>query len=241
MEQDVLPDHPQGGNTGDGNRPTRKQGETLGQQVTDAIIAMIGRGQIVPGQRLVESTIASTLGVGTVPVREALRVLAGDGVVKIIPNRGAILCSWSKKEIIDTLKAMVGLLKVALDAIPPEDMAALAPRLEPIITRMTGAASAGDKLAFFGGSEQVQKEILLVANNLYILRSVARVHFDFYNVLVIRHVEVRDLKKLARKYLRIQQKIAEGDGTAVKRLFEESATMLEGCIRSASRDASRIP
>jgi DNA-binding GntR family transcriptional regulator len=58
--------------------------------------------QLKPGQRLPEVNIAAELGVSRTPVREALRRLASEGLVMIIPNSGARLASPSRKEMENT-------------------------------------------------------------------------------------------------------------------------------------------
>lgn len=58
--------------------------------------------QLKPGQRLPEVNIAVQMGVSRTPVREALRRLASEGLVVIIPNSGARLASPTRKEMEDT-------------------------------------------------------------------------------------------------------------------------------------------
>ncbi|HPK06778.1 MAG TPA: GntR family transcriptional regulator, partial [Aminivibrio sp.] len=58
--------------------------------------------QLKPGQRLPEVNIAVQMGVSRTPVREALRRLASEGLVIIIPNSGARLAAPTVREIEDT-------------------------------------------------------------------------------------------------------------------------------------------
>ncbi len=58
--------------------------------------------QLKPGQRLPEVNIAVQMGVSRTPVREALRRLASEGLVLIIPNSGARLASPTRREMEDT-------------------------------------------------------------------------------------------------------------------------------------------
>ncbi|MDO9509359.1 MAG: GntR family transcriptional regulator [Thermovirgaceae bacterium] len=58
--------------------------------------------QMKPGQRLPEVNIAVQMGVSRTPVREALRRLASEGLVLIIPNSGARLASPTRREMEDT-------------------------------------------------------------------------------------------------------------------------------------------
>jgi DNA-binding GntR family transcriptional regulator len=61
----------------------------LSQTVADWLAQRIITGETVPGERLTEPRIAELAGVSRSPVREALRILAGEGLVEITPRHGA--------------------------------------------------------------------------------------------------------------------------------------------------------
>ena len=60
--------------------------------------AILG-GEIAPGARLGEVELAEQLGVSRTPVREALRRLAADGLVDVLPNRGARVAQWTAADL----------------------------------------------------------------------------------------------------------------------------------------------
>jgi DNA-binding GntR family transcriptional regulator len=60
---------------------------------------MIMSGDLVPGARLGEVELAERLGVSRTPVREALSRLAAEGLVEIVPNRGARVATWTVAEL----------------------------------------------------------------------------------------------------------------------------------------------
>ncbi|MHA6764327.1 GntR family transcriptional regulator [Streptacidiphilus sp. PAMC 29251] len=62
------------------------------EAVLDAIRHSILAGELKPGQALVETELAARLGVSKTPVREALKTLAGSGLVVMSPYRGASVC-----------------------------------------------------------------------------------------------------------------------------------------------------
>lgn len=68
-------------------------------QVYQGIIGMIAAREFRPGQRLPAATLAQRLGVSRTPVREALKRLAEQGVVTVIPNIGARLASPTRSEV----------------------------------------------------------------------------------------------------------------------------------------------
>jgi len=69
------------------------------ERVVDAVRELILRGDIATGARLGEAELAERLGVSRTPVREALNRLAAEGLVEIVPNRGARVSSWTVSEL----------------------------------------------------------------------------------------------------------------------------------------------
>lgn len=70
--------------------------------VTDRLREAILRGTLEPGQRLDQSELANALGVSRSPIRQALRILAAEGLVKINPHRGAHVAELSSNELEET-------------------------------------------------------------------------------------------------------------------------------------------
>jgi DNA-binding GntR family transcriptional regulator len=68
---------------------------SLGQLATDSLRSAILRGQYQPGERLVEDRLSIEMGVSRVPIREALRQLATEGLVTVQPRRGASVAEVS--------------------------------------------------------------------------------------------------------------------------------------------------
>ena len=56
------------------------------------------RGELKPGERLMEIQLANKLGVSRTPIREAIRKLELEGLVQIIPNKGAYVTGITKNE-----------------------------------------------------------------------------------------------------------------------------------------------
>ena len=82
------------------------------------------RGELEPGERLMEIHLANRLGVSRTPIREAIRKLELEGLVVMIPRRGAIVASITEKDLKDvlevrrTLEIMAG--EMACERITPE-------------------------------------------------------------------------------------------------------------------------
>lgn len=81
-----------------GGRPLRGSGVTSGL-VADWLRQLILNGDLPPGARLRQETIAAKAGSSRLPVREALRTLEGEGLVALEPNKGARVTSLDLREL----------------------------------------------------------------------------------------------------------------------------------------------
>lgn len=82
------------------------------------------RGELEPGERLMEIHLAKRLGVSRTPVREAIRKLELEGLVVMIPRRGAVVASITEKDLKNVLEVRRTLeilaAEVACERITPE-------------------------------------------------------------------------------------------------------------------------
>ncbi|CAG4897726.1 GntR family transcriptional regulator [Paraburkholderia gardini] len=84
--------------------------ETLRHQVENVLRQAIVTGRFAPGARLIERELCETLGVSRTSIREALRKLEAEKLVRNVPHRGPIVAVMSKKEASE-LYALRGLLE----------------------------------------------------------------------------------------------------------------------------------
>ncbi len=87
-------------------RPLR---DVVFQSLRDAIIA----GDLPAGERLMETQLAEKLGVSRTPIREAIRRLETEGLVVMVPRKGAQVAPFTKKDIQDVLEVRASLEALA--------------------------------------------------------------------------------------------------------------------------------
>ncbi|MGN6244883.1 MAG: GntR family transcriptional regulator [Motilibacteraceae bacterium] len=109
----------------------------------ESLRASILGGEVAPGERLGEVELAEQLGVSRTPVREALRRLAADGLVEVLPNRGARVAQWTTEDLeeIYDLRAMLESHGAARAAERIED--AELPELRRLCAEMEACAQRG--------------------------------------------------------------------------------------------------
>lgn len=87
------------------------QPRAIGRQVLHAAVVarlrdMITEGQLAPGQRLNERVLCEQLDISRTPLREAFKVLATEGLIVLLPNRGAQVANMGRDEIVHTFQVM---------------------------------------------------------------------------------------------------------------------------------------
>lgn len=82
---------------------------SLHEQVAHRLRQMLVEGRIAPGAKLNERELCEVLDVSRTPLREAIKMLAAEGLVELVPNRGAIAVSLGEEDIRHTFEVMAGL------------------------------------------------------------------------------------------------------------------------------------
>ena len=108
-----------------GPPPSRSASAAASEVIREAII----HGRLSPGQRLKEEELARELGMSRTPVREALLMLQSEGLVELLPRRGATVRSYALDDLDDTYQLRAVLegyaARRAATRISAEDVALL--------------------------------------------------------------------------------------------------------------------
>ncbi len=103
--------------------------KTHAQKVCESIAVDILTGVIPDGMQIVEQKLCEKYNMSRTPVREIMRDLQGIGLVKLIPNRGAFVCSLSQRDVNDIfyMKSLLypQCVKWAIERITEEEFAVL--------------------------------------------------------------------------------------------------------------------
>jgi len=159
--------------------------ETGYRRVAERLRHEILEGAIEPGSWVRMQAVADRLGVSVQPVREALQLLEGEGLVEIFPNRGAHVHGLDRArlfQIYEVREALESYMarRFAEDARPSELR-----QLEAIQARHEEAAEAGDMEAVSLANRDFHRFINTYGHNPLIIDPVSR-YIDFGRMLVRR-------------------------------------------------------
>lgn len=204
-------------------KPGRQPGSGgvhLAEVATSYIEDAIREGRYLPGQRLVEADLAAETGLGIGPVREALRVLSGEGVIDIVPYKGARIRRLEKKDLIailQTLKGVgyTGLTLVAEAARQGKDLSALDRAFEVIRSsaRRTNAATFMIRVADF------HTVVHALSGNEYLDKVAGKLHLNLFHRELASYLPIEDWDTYVGTYERIATALMAGDEGAAIAVF----------------------
>jgi DNA-binding GntR family transcriptional regulator len=182
--------------------------QSLTSAVADRLRDQIIRGEIPEGTQLRQDAIASQYHVSRIPVREALRQLDAEGLISIVPNRGAVVPALSPNDIeeIFSIRALLEpeVLKLSIPRLTEDDFS----QAEAVLRKYVSELRREDHVSTWG-----------------------RLNWQFHSILYSRAEQprfmaiIRNVNNSGERYTRLQLYLTHG----TKRANEEHRQILELC------------
>jgi DNA-binding GntR family transcriptional regulator len=139
--------------------------ESLHSEVLARLRDFIVEGHLRPGERIPERHLCESLGVSRTPLREALKVLAAEGMVELLPNRGARVRKFSSDEVRDFFEVLAALEaaagRLACARISDEEIASI----ERLHFDMYGHYIRQELPHYFRLNQAIHESIVAAARN----------------------------------------------------------------------------
>lgn len=196
--------------------------EILRTELRDRIL----NGHYLPGEPITERIVAEELGTSRVPVRAALLQLEQDGLVSLIPNRGAYVRAFSPadlKNIFEARAALEGMaLRLAVARMDPDELRPIVEEYREMLERNEIAepehmASLGNKFhdAIIGacGNPVIARMVSSIADQVRLAR---RLYFP--------HTSKAQLMRVASQHIQLAEVISERDPDRAERMMRKHIT-----------------
>lgn len=152
---------------------------SLHDEITNRLRDMIIEGELEQGTRIYEGPLCETLGVSRTPLREALRFLASEGLVELVPQRGARVRQFSARDIEDMLVLIRSLeelaARIACERASDEEII----EVRRLHDQMMAYYHSGNRLDYYKTNQQIHTAIVALAHN----EPLAQVHTSLQSKL----------------------------------------------------------
>lgn len=184
------------------------------------------RGDLEPGQRLVEQTLARSLGVGQNVVREALIALSHRGFVRRITNRGSYVTKLSYDEACKLSEVRSALEERVIDLIhrrmrsEPLDLAPLDDQLRG----MRQAAGAGDRTLFYDCDLKWHRALWALAGNEFLTEMLEQIVVPLFAFFILLYVRKQGgpgtLREAVEAHAAVVADLRSGAGNGTRAIAE---------------------
>jgi DNA-binding GntR family transcriptional regulator len=144
---------------------------TLHDEVLTRLRDMIIEGKLAPGARINEGQVGALLGVSRTPLREAIKSLVSEGLVEILPAKGAVVRRFDERAIFDILEVLKALEQMAArllcERASDAEIAALGATHEEMMRRYR----KGDRLAYFKLNQKIHSGIAQASGNVVLAQT----------------------------------------------------------------------
>jgi DNA-binding GntR family transcriptional regulator len=148
----------------------------LHEAVADRLRELIIEGVLAPGAHLNERILCEQLQVSRTPLREAFRTLAGEGVIDLMPNRGAVVAALSRDDLEHAFELMTALEGLAGELAAKRATPAEVRRIRSMQAEMTQAHSRRDLPAYYRLNRAIHALIVCLAGNPMLTESHSRLN-----------------------------------------------------------------
>ncbi len=137
----------------------------LHDEVAHRLRALIQSGEMKPRERLNETVLAKRFGISRTPLREAIKILSAEGLLDILPNRGAQVASISQAEIEEVAEVIAGLEATAGELLCRHIEDDEIDAIDALHQQMCAAYQRRDAPVYFELNQQIHEAMMAAARN----------------------------------------------------------------------------
>lgn len=191
----------------------------LHEQVAHKLRQMLVEGRIAPGAKLNERELCEALDVSRTPLREAIKMLAAEGLVELVPNRGAIAVQLDEEAIRHTFEVMGGLEalsgELAAQRITDEELA----EIHAMHYEMLAAYTRRDLSAYYRLNAQIHRAINAAARNPVLSDTYDRVNARLQALRFRSNQDGEKWKAAVQEHALMVEALTKRDAAAMRKVL----------------------
>jgi DNA-binding GntR family transcriptional regulator len=209
----------------DNYKPLR---ELVFESLREAIIS----GRLKPGERMMEIQMAEEMGVSRTPVREAIRKLELEGLVVMIPRKGAYVAGLSLKDIVEVFEirgALEGLAaELAAERITDDELE----NLERYLVRITEDIEKGDLVKVVETDTDFHTQLYKASRNDWLLQIINNLREQIQRFRTTSLSYPGRMKEAVEEHRQIVEAISIRNGKLARKLAQEHIDKAENSLMS---------
>ena len=192
---------------------------SLHEQAATRLRQMLVEGAIAPGAKLNERELCELLQVSRTPLREAIKMLASEGLVELLPHRGAIAVALDEQAVRDTFEVMGGLEalsgELAAERITDEELA----EIRATHYEMLAAYTRRDLSNYYRLNAQIHRAINAAAKNPVLSATYDRINARLQALRFRSNQDGAKWKNAMREHEEMMEALAARDAAGMRKVL----------------------
>ncbi len=210
----------------------------LHDEIAERLRELILSGQLEPQARINELDLCERFGTSRTPLREAIKILATEGLLDLLPNRGARVASISEREIDEMIEVVAGLEATAAELacrhVTPAEIAAIEARH----AAMLDAWRARDEAGYFTLNREIHEAIMAAARNATLTAVYASLSSRIQRMRYTAHKTDEQWRRAVEEHEQMLVLLRAADGEALARLMKAHLRGKKAVIAAAYGERS---
>ncbi|MFD1881267.1 GntR family transcriptional regulator [Paracoccus pacificus] len=222
---------------------TQLRRRSLHEELIEALRELIVSGELPPGRKVPEKDLCDLYGVSRTPLREALKVLATDGLVTLEPNRGAWVTQITVQDldevfpVMGALEALAG--ELACQNITDKEIKAI----RSLHDRMVGHYEARELDAYFALNQRIHEAILAAARNDTLATQYRSLATRVRRARYVANMTPERWRRATEEHIAIMECLEARDGQALSVILKRHLENKRETVRDwlKSQEAGAVP
>jgi DNA-binding GntR family transcriptional regulator len=192
---------------------------SLYEVVTRRLRRMVLEGDLAPGSRISEKQLCAAFEVSRTPLREALKVLANEGLVELLPNRGARVTDVDVQEVMHLFEVMAALEGLSGNLLATRASDADIAEIRLLHQRMMTHYRAHERNDYFQLNQRIHRRLTEVAGNSVLLELQSTLTTRITRARYAANMQLGRWQESAQEHAQILEAFERRDGVALSTLM----------------------
>ncbi len=193
----------------------------LTDQVAARLRTLLVEGRIAPGAKLNERVLSEQLRVSRTPLREAIKLLAQEGLVDLLPNRGAVAVKLTELDIVNSFEVLAGLEALSGQLAAQRIAAAQLSELRAKHHEMLAAFERRDLSTYYRLNAAIHAGINEAAANPVLTAAYVRINARVQSLRFRTNQDETKWRLAVQEHTQMMQALADRDGAALGQVLSE--------------------
>jgi DNA-binding GntR family transcriptional regulator len=210
----------------------------LHEETIDRLRDLIVHGDLAPGVRLNERVLCERLGISRTPLREAIKLLASEGLVELLPNRGAIVSRLDPAALAETLEVMGALESLAGELACRRASKPRIAEIRALHEKMLARHARGDLTGYFRYNQAIHMEIVEASGNAKLALMYRQMNANVRRARYMANLSKERWDAAVREHEAIIAALEARDATQLRQLLQDHLAQKLAAVITAVQKAA---